>query len=59
MLDNSSNGHVVATCRNPDGATELLELKDRFRDRLDVHRLDLTIDRTIEVCLLTGDLYAF
>ncbi|KAL7277031.1 hypothetical protein ACG7TL_008875 [Trametes sanguinea] len=32
---------VVATCRNPDGATGLTELKDSAQDRLDVVRLDL------------------
>ncbi|KAL0352739.1 UNVERIFIED_CONTAM: C-factor [Sesamum angustifolium] len=48
LLEKSDKGHVVATCRNPKGATGLLELKNRFADRLDIHQLDLTIDRTIE-----------
>ncbi|KAK4399472.1 hypothetical protein Sango_1422700 [Sesamum angolense] len=48
LLEKSDKGRVVATCRNPKGATGLLELKNRFADRLDIHQLDLTIDRTIE-----------
>ncbi|KAL0442384.1 UNVERIFIED_CONTAM: Benzil reductase ((S)-benzoin forming) IRC24 [Sesamum latifolium] len=48
LLEKSDKGHVVATCRNPNGATGLLELKNKFADRLDIHQLDLTIDRTIE-----------
>lgn len=48
LLEKSDKGHVLATCRNPKGATGLLELKNKFADRLDIHQLDLTIDRTIE-----------
>lgn len=39
----------MATCRNPSKATGLLDLKNKFSDRLDIHQLDLTIDSTIEV----------
>lgn len=39
----------MATCRNPSKATGLLDLKNKFADRLDIHQLDLTIDSTIEV----------
>lgn len=39
----------MATCRNPSKATGLLDLKNKFSDRLDIHKLDLTIDSTIEV----------
>lgn len=48
LLEKSDKGQVVATCRNPNGANGLLELKDRFSERLDIHQLDLTIDSTIE-----------
>ncbi|KAL0398192.1 UNVERIFIED_CONTAM: hypothetical protein Sradi_2162500 [Sesamum radiatum] len=48
LLEKSDKGHVVATCRNPNEATGLLELKNKFAERLDIHQLDLTIDRTIE-----------
>ncbi|KAK6123816.1 hypothetical protein DH2020_042417 [Rehmannia glutinosa] len=48
LLEKSDKGNVVATCRNPDGATGLLELKNKFAERLDIHQLDLTSDSTIE-----------
>ncbi|XP_057812211.1 uncharacterized protein LOC131026361 [Salvia miltiorrhiza] len=48
LLEKSNKGHVVATCRNPSKATELLDLKNKFAERLDIHKLDLTIDSTIE-----------
>ncbi|KAH6758872.1 hypothetical protein C2S51_019107 [Perilla frutescens var. frutescens] len=48
LLEKSNKGLVVATCRNPSKATGLLDLKNKFSDRLDVHQLDLTIDSTIE-----------
>ncbi|XP_051128892.1 uncharacterized protein LOC127249880 isoform X3 [Andrographis paniculata] len=48
LLEKSDRGQVVATCRDPDGATGLLELKKKFSDRLDIHQLDLTIDSTME-----------
>ncbi|KAL2494019.1 NAD(P)-binding Rossmann-fold superfamily protein [Forsythia ovata] len=48
LLENNDKGYVVATCRNPNGATGLLELKNKFAERLDIHQLDLTIESTIE-----------
>ncbi|XP_019200211.1 PREDICTED: uncharacterized oxidoreductase C663.09c [Ipomoea nil] len=48
LLERKSEGRVIATCRNPNGAAGLLELKDKFSDRLDIHPLDLTIESTIE-----------
>ncbi|KAL7089574.1 hypothetical protein ACP275_13G193600 [Erythranthe tilingii] len=48
LLEKNNKGHVVATCRNPNGANGLLELKNKFAERLDIHQLDLTIDSTIE-----------
>ncbi|KAK4432219.1 hypothetical protein Salat_0984000 [Sesamum alatum] len=48
LLEKSDKGHVVATCRNPNGAPGLQELKNKFAERLDIHQLDLTIDSTIE-----------
>lgn len=41
----------MATCRNPNAATGLMELKNKFAERLDIHRLDLTDDSTIEVLI--------
>lgn len=52
LLEENDKGHVVATCRNPNGAKGLLELRDKFVDRLDIQRLDLTMETTIEVTLL-------
>lgn len=48
LLEKNEKGHVIATCRNPDGANGLLELKNKFFERLDIQRLDLTNERTIE-----------
>ncbi|KAL3654611.1 hypothetical protein CASFOL_001596 [Castilleja foliolosa] len=48
LLEKNEKGRVVATCRNPKGATGLLELKNKFEERLDIHQLDLTDDSTIE-----------
>ncbi|KAG5515999.1 hypothetical protein RHGRI_036891 [Rhododendron griersonianum] len=48
LLEKDDKGHVVATCRNPDGATGLLELKNKFAERLNILQLDLTIESTIE-----------
>nr|GMC98725.1 C-factor-like isoform X1 [Ipomoea batatas] len=48
LLERKGEGRVIATCRNPNGAAGLLELKDKFSDRLDIHSLDVTIESTIE-----------
>lgn len=48
LLEKNDKGYVVATCRNPNRATGLLELKNKFAERLDIHRLDLTIESTME-----------
>ncbi|KAL8538524.1 hypothetical protein ACS0TY_000512 [Phlomoides rotata] len=48
LLEKTKEGHVVATCSNPSVATGLLELKNKFADRLDIHRLHLTNYTTIE-----------
>ncbi|KAI0501387.1 hypothetical protein KFK09_016332 [Dendrobium nobile] len=48
LLEKSNKGHVIATCRNPGGATNLLELKEKFGDRLKVLPLDVTDESTIE-----------
>lgn len=48
LLEKKDKGYVVATCRNPSGATGLLELKNKFPERLDIHPLDLTVESTIE-----------
>ncbi|KAK2979418.1 hypothetical protein RJ640_016330 [Escallonia rubra] len=48
LLEKNDKGQVVATCRNPTGATGLLELKKRFSERLDIQTLDLAVESTIE-----------
>ncbi|KZV17696.1 short-chain dehydrogenase/reductase family protein [Dorcoceras hygrometricum] len=48
QLLEKSKGNVVATCRKPNEAAGLLDLKNKFAERLDIHRLDLTVDSTIE-----------
>ncbi|RRT68407.1 hypothetical protein B296_00014339 [Ensete ventricosum] len=49
LLEKSDKGHVIATCRNPDGATSLLDLKKKFMERLNLLQLDVTKESTIEV----------
>ncbi|KAK4348110.1 hypothetical protein RND71_034449 [Anisodus tanguticus] len=48
LLEKNDKGYIVATCRNHSGATGLLELKNKFPERLDIHPLDLTVESTIE-----------
>ncbi|KAM3684395.1 hypothetical protein ACB098_11G042400 [Castanea mollissima] len=48
LLEKNEKGHVVATCRNPDVASGLLHLKNRYAERLSILPLDLTIESTIE-----------
>ena len=33
---------VLACCRNPDGATELRDLQERFADQIELHALDVS-----------------
>ncbi|KAM4071169.1 hypothetical protein ACB094_11G041400 [Castanea mollissima] len=48
LLEKNEKGHVVAACRNPNVASGLLHLKNRFAERLSILPLDLTIENTIE-----------
>ncbi|KAM0951648.1 putative benzil reductase ((S)-benzoin forming) [Dioscorea sansibarensis] len=48
LLEGNENGHVIATCRNPSGATGLHDLKNKFLDRLRILPLDITKENTIE-----------
>lgn len=48
LLEKNEKGHVIATCRNPNGAAGLLDLKNKFVERLNILQLDLTIESTIE-----------
>ncbi|XP_024022797.1 uncharacterized protein LOC21408632 isoform X2 [Morus notabilis] len=48
LLENNEKGHVVATCRNPRGATGLHDLKNKFVERLSILPLDVTVESTIE-----------
>lgn len=52
LLEKNERGHVVATCRNPNEATGLLNLKHKFDDRLSIQQLDVTVESTIEVTSL-------
>ncbi|CDP12601.1 unnamed protein product [Coffea canephora] len=48
LLETRDEGYVVATCRNPTAATGLMELKNKFIERLEIQRLDVTIESTME-----------
>ncbi|KAF5190462.1 C-factor [Thalictrum thalictroides] len=48
LLGRNEKGHVIATCRNPDKAIGLLELKKQFPEHLHIQQLDVTDERTIE-----------
>ncbi|KAG9129419.1 hypothetical protein Leryth_018478 [Lithospermum erythrorhizon] len=48
LLVMKDEGHVVATCRKPEGATGLLELQEKFSQRLHICQLDLTNESTME-----------
>lgn len=51
LLGTNAKGHVVATCRNPDAAAGLLELKRQFAERLNILPVDVTNESSIEVSL--------
>ncbi|KAA8514781.1 hypothetical protein F0562_017960 [Nyssa sinensis] len=48
LLEKTEKGHVVATCRDPSQAAGLLDLKNKFAERLNIQQLDLTVESTIE-----------
>ncbi|KAM1107833.1 hypothetical protein EV1_004509 [Malus domestica] len=48
QLLEKEKGHVVASCRNPEGATGLHHLKSKFAERLSILQLDVTKESTIE-----------
>ncbi|KAK0579050.1 hypothetical protein LWI29_020174 [Acer saccharum] len=48
LLEKNDKGHVIATCRNPNRATGLLDLKNKFAERLDILHLDLAVESTVE-----------
>ncbi|XP_021644526.2 uncharacterized protein LOC110638315 isoform X1 [Hevea brasiliensis] len=53
LLEKNEKGHVIATCRNPNGAKGLLDLKNKFSERLDILQLDLTIESSIEASAMS------
>jgi len=53
LLDNYGKGHVIATCRNPDYAEGLLDLKRKHTDRLTLIHLDVTDESSITVAAKT------
>ena len=47
--DKRTNGTVIATCRNPDEAKNLHELREKFgTERLEILRIDVLDEKTIE-----------
>ncbi|GMH01413.1 hypothetical protein Nepgr_003252 [Nepenthes gracilis] len=48
LLEKDQKGHVVATCRSPHQSAELLDLRERFCERLSILKLDVTVESTIE-----------
>ncbi|XP_038070945.1 C-factor-like [Patiria miniata] len=48
LLRRSPTAHVIATCRNPENAKELLALQNENRNRLDVEKIDLALPRDIQ-----------
>ena len=47
--ENRSNGTVIATCRNPEEAKDLHELREKFgTERLEILRIDVLDEKTIE-----------
>lgn len=53
LLEKDEKGHVVATCRNPSGASGLIELKNKFLERLSIQPLDLMVENTMEAAANT------
>nr|ACP27630.1 short-chain dehydrogenase/reductase [Oncidium hybrid cultivar] len=53
LLEKNNKGRVIATCRNPGGATSLLELKGKFEDRLNILPLDVTDESTIKAAAIS------
>ncbi|XP_074567925.1 uncharacterized protein LOC141824516 isoform X2 [Curcuma longa] len=53
LLKKNDEGHVIATCRNPNQATGLLDLKNKFLERLSILPLDVTKENTIEAAATT------
>ncbi|GAB4829426.1 hypothetical protein Ancab_019097 [Ancistrocladus abbreviatus] len=48
LLEKDRNGHVFATCRNPSQSAGLLDLKNRFPERLSISQLDVTVENTVK-----------
>ncbi|XP_074276690.1 uncharacterized protein LOC141600365 isoform X2 [Silene latifolia] len=48
LLEKDKRGHVVATCRNPENSSGLDDLKTRYSDRLNILKLDVTSETTIQ-----------
>lgn len=58
LLEQNDTSSVVATCRSPSEASELAELKKSFGQRLDIQKLDVTIESSIEnVASIVSDRY--
>lgn len=53
LLDDYGKGHVIATCRNPDCAEGLLDLKKKHTDRLTLIHLDVTDESSIGLAAKT------
>ncbi|KAL8153466.1 hypothetical protein V2J09_011226 [Rumex salicifolius] len=48
LLEKDDRGNVVATCRNPNKSAGLSDLKNQYAERLDIIKLDVTDENTIQ-----------
>lgn len=48
LLEVDQMGHVVATCRSPELSSGLVHLKSQFPERLNILKLDVTDESTIQ-----------
>lgn len=52
LLEKREKEQVIATCRDPSRAASLQELKSRYSERLDILKLDVTDESTIQVAMI-------
>ena len=53
LLVSHPDSPVIATCRNPGTADDLMALKKKYPSQLSVMKLDVTDERTAEVLIPT------
>ncbi|GAB2296768.1 hypothetical protein Dimus_030874 [Dionaea muscipula] len=60
LLERKEKGHVIATCRNPAQSSGLLDLQNRFSERLSIMKLDVTVESSIkEAADSIGERYGY